>query len=79
MRPYGSMKSNYFPSKKGFTLYMSVTKHTVCTALFNFWHITTNFGTPYRTCQTKKNDLNMFFSLEISVKRNGQTKMITTQ
>ena len=29
MRPYGSMKSNYFPSKKGFTLYMSVIKHPV--------------------------------------------------
>ena len=29
MRPYGSMKSNYFPSKKGFTLYLSVIKHPV--------------------------------------------------
>ena len=29
MRSYGSMKSNYFPSKKGFTLYLSVIKHPV--------------------------------------------------
>ena len=36
MRPYGSMKSNYFPSKKGFTLYMSVIKHPVY-ALYNIY------------------------------------------
>ena len=29
MRSYGSMKSFYFPSKKGFTLYKSVIKHPV--------------------------------------------------
>ena len=29
MRSLSSMKSNYFPSKKGFTLYTSVIKHPV--------------------------------------------------
>ena len=45
MRPYGSMKSNYFPSKKGFTLYLSVIKHPVfnrvtifyVNQIFRFW------------------------------------------
>ena len=34
------MKSNYFPSKKGFTLYMSVIKHPVWVSIYSklSWH-----------------------------------------
>ena len=39
MRSYGSMKSNYFPSKKGFTLYKSVINHPVRIDELDDWWI----------------------------------------